>query len=710
MKTICRKPTTKDFLFLSTLLTSLIPLSLISADDSISSSSFDQTSDSQSCCKLPSVQYPPHTYQIRMRHLEGSGVGFNKGYSSLDTFIPFIGYSDKLLAFIDARGHVFNDGKWAANAGMGVRFLPSEKTHIFGINAFYDYRQTHHSNFQQIGAGLELLGPIMEFRLNGYFPFGDRNHRYKDKFSHFENHFAFFVQKYDFPFIGGDLEVGSKIYRGRYFSLDGTLGGYYFSGQYGQTAGGGFANLKANITPYISMSGNVSYDSLFKCRGNGELSINIPFGGRKKLKQAYLNDKQKLYLAERFLEPVGRFEIMVTDNHKKQARALDSNGDPLFFVFVDNLRGSSDGSIENPFRTLAQAQANSSPGQVIYVFSGDGTTTGMNSGITLQNNQFFIGSVANFDVRTKFGIRTIPAQTKTPPQIANPGSVIVVLANNNTVKGFQFDSGSTGILGTTISSATIAQNLLSPLITGAGVDIINSSGLFTFSQNNFQSVDGILLTTNTTNYDVVITENAFEDFNRGVSVGSGSAAVSAVVEKNSFTRSNSALSFSSTGRVNANVSQNSFNNHAIAILNTNTVGFADLVITNNLITNTSSSGIEFQTFINGQAAYNLQGNTLINADTSGTSAGILVQNNGGATTSSYVKMVGNASFTTSTQGYLFQNLIGSEQIYIAADFLQGLAHTNTGTVVGPDTPPFKIGPFTVPTTNVVYFPPSLINP
>ncbi len=710
MKTIHRKPAKKNFLFLSTILTSLIPLTLVSADDSISLTSSDQTSDSQSCFKLPSVQYPPHTYQIRMRHLEGSGVGFDKGYSSLDTFIPFIGYSDKFLAFVDARGHVFNDGKWAANAGMGVRFLPSEKTHIFGINAFYDYRQTHHTNFQQIGAGLELLGPIMEFRLNGYFPFGDRKHRYKDKFSHFENHFAYFVQKYDFPFIGGDLEFGSKIYRGKYFSLDGTLGGYYFSGQYGETAGGGFANLKANITPYISMSGNVSYDSLFKCRGNGELSINIPFGGRKRLKQNYLNDKQKLYLAERFLEPVGRFEIMVTDNHKKQARAVDSNGDPLFFVFVDNLRGSSDGSIENPFRTLAQAQANSSPGQVIYVFSGDGTTTGMNSGITLKNNQFFIGSVANFDVRTKFGVRTIPAQTKTSPHIANPGSTVVTLANNNTIKGFQFDSGNTGILGNTISNATITQNFLSPLILGIAVDISNSSGLFTFSQNSLQAIDGIILTTSTTNYDVIIRENTFQDINRDVTINSGSAVVNAFVEKNSFSNSDSALSFSSTGRINATANQNSFTNHQTAITNTNNVGFADIKITNNRVNTTSSDGFSLQTLINGQAVYDIQGNILLNTNTLGGGAGILIQNNGGDSTSTYVKMIGNASFTTSTQGYVFQNIIGTEHIYIAADFLQGLANTNTGTVIGSDSPPIKIGPFTVPSTNVVYFPPSLINP
>lgn len=707
MKTIYRKPAKKNFLFLSTLLTSLIPLTLVSADDNTSSTSSDQTSDSQSCFKLPSVQYPPHTYQIRMRHLEGSGVGFNKGYSSLDTFIPFIGYSDKFLAFVDARGHVFNDGKWAANAGMGVRFLPSEKTHIFGINAFYDYRQTNHSNFQQIGAGLELLGPIMEFRLNGYFPFGDRKHRYKDKFDGFENHYAFFVQKYDFPFIGGDLEVGSKIYRGKYFSLDGTLGGYYFSGQYGETAGGGFANLKANITPYISMSGNISYDSLFKCRGNGELSINIPFGGRKRLKQNYLNDKQKLYLAERFLEPVGRFEIMVTDNHKKQARAVDSNGDPLFFVFVDNLRGSSDGSIENPFRTLAQAQANSSPGQVIYVFSGDGTTTGMNSGITLQNNQFFIGSVANFDVRTKFGVRTIPAQTKTSPHIANPGSTVVTLANNNTIKGFQFDSGNTGINGISINNATISQNFFSPLITTEGVSFNECAGQLTLSQNNFQTLaTGIFVSSATSSNNLVVTDNFMTDTLFNVRIFNGTTGkTNATIRNNTFTGANIGITITPQGITNAIIDQNIFVNNGIAILSNSHTGLAIYDITNNRITNAFSSGISLEVNNNGQGFWNIQGNTLTNM----LNSGVILENDGNAATATYVKLVNNKSFTAATQGYVLQNVNGPERFFISGDSLLDLANTNTGTVVGPDAPPNKIGPFTVP-GSAVYLPPGIINP
>ena len=68
---------------------------------------------------------------------------------------------------------------------------------------------------------------------------------------------------------------------------------------------------------------------------------------------------------------------------------MDING---FVWFVDNTNaGIEDGSQTNPFDTLFEAQTSSADGDLIFVFEGDGTTTGMNSGIALKNNQLLIG-------------------------------------------------------------------------------------------------------------------------------------------------------------------------------------------------------------------------------------------------------------------------------------------------------------------------------
>ncbi|MDE3045922.1 MAG: inverse autotransporter beta domain-containing protein [Verrucomicrobiota bacterium] len=61
--------------------------------------------------------------------------------------------------FLDARGHVFDNGKWAANAGVGLRTLKG--TRAYGINAYYDYRNTGRFHSNQIGAGLESLGELI---------------------------------------------------------------------------------------------------------------------------------------------------------------------------------------------------------------------------------------------------------------------------------------------------------------------------------------------------------------------------------------------------------------------------------------------------------------------------------------------------------------------------------------------------------------------
>src|SRR5579872_5012888 len=66
----------------------------------------------------------PHPSKVDVRHLEYSGIGFDQGYSSLDLFLsntnPWLGNS---IFFLDLRGHIFNNGKPAANVGGGWRYL-----------------------------------------------------------------------------------------------------------------------------------------------------------------------------------------------------------------------------------------------------------------------------------------------------------------------------------------------------------------------------------------------------------------------------------------------------------------------------------------------------------------------------------------------------------------------------------------------------------
>ena len=106
------------------------------------------------------------TERITLRHIESKGVGYNQGYTTLEGFftVPSL-IETQSVPFLDLRGHVFNDGKFAANAGLGFRYLTSR---IWGINAYYDYRNTRRMHYNQVSLGLESLGERWDFRANGY--------------------------------------------------------------------------------------------------------------------------------------------------------------------------------------------------------------------------------------------------------------------------------------------------------------------------------------------------------------------------------------------------------------------------------------------------------------------------------------------------------------------------------------------------------------
>src|SRR5258708_3748438 len=93
--------------------------------------------EEQSPCNLGS-----RAFEVGARHLEGSGVGYSKGYTTLEGFFSTGRCDNSWTSFIDLRGHVFNDARLAANAGLGVRYIGSL---AWGINAYYDYRNTHRS-------------------------------------------------------------------------------------------------------------------------------------------------------------------------------------------------------------------------------------------------------------------------------------------------------------------------------------------------------------------------------------------------------------------------------------------------------------------------------------------------------------------------------------------------------------------------------------
>ena len=110
--------------------------------------------------------------------------------------------------------------------------------------------------------------------------------------------------------------------------------------------------------------------------------------------------------------------------------------DPVWYVKNDH-PGPSQGTSENPFQTLAEAEAASAANHKIFVFTGDGTTTGQDAGILLKNGQSLIGERSDLvlDVNgTMSTIVTGSGMATSAPRITASG-IVVTLADDNLVRG-----------------------------------------------------------------------------------------------------------------------------------------------------------------------------------------------------------------------------------------------------------------------------------
>ncbi|MBM3191123.1 MAG: hypothetical protein FJZ63_00520 [Chlamydiae bacterium] len=336
--------------------------------------------------------------QVSLQHREHKGVGYNDGYSTLGWFFsPNV--SPFATSFLDARLHVFNDAYLASNMGLGARFASRDQKYTVGLNAYYDYRNYRSLSSHQVASGFEVLSEKIDFRVNGYYPFSGLYQDYPFLFGGFKNHEMMIRQKVLYALPCADCELGMSLpdpcdQIGLYLAL----GGYYLFKQKGfnQSVGnvpGGKVRLLAHPAKYLSLGVDYTYDKLFRGRASGFIALNIPIGlpKLKKLQKELTPHKDWVALQTK---PVVRSEIIpfIAKTHRFAQR--NYLGDSLHFIFVDNSRSSSreQGTFENPYTTLAAAEKEAMPGDYIYVFFGNGSSSGYDTGFTFQKDQTLLGS------------------------------------------------------------------------------------------------------------------------------------------------------------------------------------------------------------------------------------------------------------------------------------------------------------------------------
>jgi hypothetical protein len=236
------------------------------------------------------------------------GVGYNANYETLSTLIT-PGYKRGVgLPMMDLRVHHLDNGTYAGNFGLGLRFVPNFGCEIFGVNAYYDFRNTHRGNYNQFGLGLELLGKRWGLHFNGYLPVGRSKHGKKVVFDDFVGDFRAVCQRSEYAFDSFNLGLDFQIVHAGPFYLFGAVSPYYVCSTHrGQHSLGIKGGIRPQFGDYFAIDLNVTHDSVFGTILQGAAILTIPlysFSSRKNQKGPCGLTNRQIY------QPVQRDEII----------------------------------------------------------------------------------------------------------------------------------------------------------------------------------------------------------------------------------------------------------------------------------------------------------------------------------------------------------------------------------------------------------------
>lgn len=183
----------------------------------------------------------------------GEGMGHDTRRASAEFFYaPVPDNSLDWHPFIDLRAHYLSHDHWAANAGLGLRWIDACER-IWGANVFYDFRESK-GDFNQVGVGVETLGPCWDFRVNFYYPVGKKKHfSHLVVFDNFIGNFKMTCREAELAKRGAGAEFGLPICRRGCSEIYLAFGPYYYKYKHRENFWGGWRE-SSPATPSIWMS------------------------------------------------------------------------------------------------------------------------------------------------------------------------------------------------------------------------------------------------------------------------------------------------------------------------------------------------------------------------------------------------------------------------------------------------------------------------
>lgn len=241
--------------------------------------------------------------QLSAGYATGRFISIDRDYAKIGLFSPLL-CCDQTVFFADGRGYRFNDGKWAASGGLGLRKEFCD-CGVVGINAYYDYlRGCAKNNYNQIGVGLEWLHECWDARINGYLPINTKTQLCKHcVFDHIGNGFHASKRHVEFVYKGLNAELGVALIKHPNGTLYTAAGPYYYHTTY-HRFWGGYARVEFDWKSYFTTEVRVTYDDVYKWNVQGFAQISIPFS---------LFCLPNCCCSDLFFQPVRRNDMILTD-------------------------------------------------------------------------------------------------------------------------------------------------------------------------------------------------------------------------------------------------------------------------------------------------------------------------------------------------------------------------------------------------------------
>ncbi|MDA1014511.1 MAG: hypothetical protein O3A00_08685, partial [Planctomycetota bacterium] len=305
--------------------------------------------------------FPGWGTQFRLGHLTGRAIGRKESI----THLGMMPYSMLGNTMFYGEGQAFRanggDLLWGGMVGGGVRQYVPSLDRVFGAGVFWSRDDLSNVKFTQVIASAETTGEYFDVRANVYLPSGPRTGVAEiniiQESARFQENILLFdrFRTVVTSMKGADYEIVVPLPGplGDRVDLRMAAGGYYFDGPEVEDVLGWKARLEATMFNMVDVELQVSDDQTFNTTVMFGASISL--GG---LRQSGNNRSSQF---NRMTEWGKRMQHSVVARTNVRDEALTAvnpaDGDPYFFYHVaSDAAAGGDGSLNNPFQTILQAQ------------------------------------------------------------------------------------------------------------------------------------------------------------------------------------------------------------------------------------------------------------------------------------------------------------------------------------------------------------------